>query len=154
MAAPSPTHEERKAILDAVATLAGFILPWRLELPDGSRPDVARTSRCTSGIFLGDAKATESPGTWATTTRLITYGRWVHAAATEGGLAVLALCTNVRNSRAWSRTLVVVGSACGDRDPMIEVVDLSSCSIVSWTCAPLHPRPNTTVDSTSTRYGR
>jgi hypothetical protein len=75
--APTATHERRAAELDTLAVLAGYTalatMPWRL------RPDVLRGCPAAGGLFVGDAKQTETAGCEATFARL----RWYVVAASE-----------------------------------------------------------------------
>ncbi len=103
MGAPSVAHEQRVDDLATLATLAGFTtdlqLPWRL------RPDVARVCAGHRSLFVGDAKATETPGCAATFAR----SRWYATALqtivlVEYALVALAI-DDTEDVRAWQRTL-------------------------------------------------
>jgi hypothetical protein len=77
MSAPSQAHEERVELLRAIAALSGY----RCDIPinDDLVPDVARISSTTRGLFVGDAKATETSGCMATSERLQSYLRALRA---------------------------------------------------------------------------
>lgn len=77
MSAPSPDHQERVDLLRSIATLSGY--PCDVPIDDALVPDVARLSRATRGLFVGDAKATETSGCAATSERLQNYLRAVRA---------------------------------------------------------------------------
>lgn len=72
MSAPSEAHEQRRALLCNVASLAG--LTEQMVLGVGLQPDVALRCRSKRLLLIGDAKATESPGCRATARRLRHYG--------------------------------------------------------------------------------
>lgn len=92
MSRPSDAHERRAAALATLAALAGCRQGLRSALPDGCRPDVLRYSSAKRLLFIGDAKATETPGCRATRARLRRYLRWLRAHASAGGIGVFALC--------------------------------------------------------------
>lgn len=105
MGAPTLTHESRVAHLETLATLAAFTtpvaLPWRL------RPDVARINEAHRGLFLGDAKATETPGCSATLARLHWYAVGLRALEIDVARAVVALAVDdARYGRGWQRALL------------------------------------------------
>ena len=101
---PSPVHEERAAILSAMASLTGFVHPMT-GLPDGSIPDVLQLRSSDGGLFIGDAKATETAGNRETFRRLSSYAdflaRWVSA----GGDGVFALAVDARSANGWLQLL-------------------------------------------------
>lgn len=75
----SPTHERRTDFLRSLAFLAGFnSRPW-VTLPDGRIPDVLLFRPADRGLFIGDAKDTETPGTRQTQARLLSYMHWYRA---------------------------------------------------------------------------
>lgn len=78
--APSAAHEARRDVLHTVSTLAGYTLELPMTLPDGSRPDVLRLSMTLDGLFIGEAKETESAQMVATQARLARYMDWLAAA--------------------------------------------------------------------------
>lgn len=101
---PSDVHEERVALLENLARLAGYNrrVP---RLPDGSNPDVLLSAG--RRLFLGDAKATEHPNAVETRWRLGRYAAWLdrHARAT-GTACVFALCVEAAAQEArWAKTL-------------------------------------------------
>lgn len=77
MSAPSPAHEERVELLRSIAALSGYRCD--IAIGDALMPDVARMSSTTRGLFVGDAKATETSGCIATSERLQNYLRPVRA---------------------------------------------------------------------------
>jgi hypothetical protein len=134
MGRPSDDHEERREILDAVAVLAGFTTLFPSALPDGRRPDVMRLALTTGGVFLGDAKATESSGNSDTFARLLAYATWINAAARcdTHPIAVLALCVPAPlDAEGWTRALALVAHEVGLPSPLIELTDLGQCALVS-----------------------
>lgn len=71
MSVPSAEHEYRVALLETVATLAGFTRDFSLG-PD-LYPDVVRADTRARCVFVGDAKASESPQNPSTLARLARY---------------------------------------------------------------------------------
>lgn len=102
--APSALHEYRAKALSTMATLAGFVTTMD-GLPDGTRPDVLQLRPDRADVFLGDAKATETPGNHETYQRLDRYagffGRWVEA----GGGGVFALAVAEADAYGWREIL-------------------------------------------------
>ena len=87
---PSERHEERRAVLDAIAVISGFTVSGHL--PDGSIPDVFRVDPRCGAVFLADAKETETPGNRETQDRLSGYMRWfAHTVRSSPG-SVFAIC--------------------------------------------------------------
>lgn len=71
-------HEYRRDMLNTIACVSGFKLPFPLPLPDGSYPDVMQVSVNVTGFFIGDAKHTERPGSSQTIHRLENYTNWLY----------------------------------------------------------------------------
>jgi hypothetical protein len=90
MGRPSAPHESRVDILNAVAVMAGYTAPSQIAA--GLMPDVVRLDLRHRGLFVADAKETETPGTRHTRDRLRSYAlaarAWLHA----GYTARLAIC--------------------------------------------------------------
>jgi hypothetical protein len=106
---PTALHESLREALDALAVLAGFWSPYPGALADGRRPDVLRYSASHRLIFLGDAKAMESPNDSDCFGRLASYLRWMRAAAHEPAGGVIAICTpNLASAQQWASTLELV----------------------------------------------
>lgn len=104
--APTPEHEARAAFLRSLATLAGCAGGLGAQLPDGLRPDVVRYAVGRRWIFLGDAKATETPRCSATRDRLAAYLRWLRAHESLGGAGVFAICFGRRgDAGGWLRAI-------------------------------------------------
>lgn len=76
-------HEFARDALDDIALLSGYSVPIPLPLPDGSIPDVARTTAGCNGVFLGDAKHTEVPTDRETISRIRKYMTWLRLLKTE-----------------------------------------------------------------------
>lgn len=89
MAAPSVQHEARVATLDALARLSGFSEPLPLQRHLLGIPDVARFHPRSRAIFIGDGKATESPGNSATSQRLWRYSKFLVDWHHQTGAAVI-----------------------------------------------------------------
>lgn len=101
---PSLLHEDRVAALSAMATLARFDLPMTA-LPDGSIPDVLQLRRSDGGLFIGDAKASETPGNSATFGRLTHYSDFLAGWVGTRHVAVLALIVEAHDAYNWLRVL-------------------------------------------------
>lgn len=90
MGRPSPRHESRVDILNAVAVLAGFTAPSRIA--DDLTPDVVRLDLRHRRLFVADAKETETPGTRHTQDRLSAYVVAVKAWLLAEYTVRLAIC--------------------------------------------------------------
>lgn len=101
MSAPTPAHERRRATLEAVALLLGYVTPATLP---GLLPDVLLSRG--SKLFLGEAKATETPGSAAAHERLSRYVRHLHRRQ-RGEL--LVLCVGDHPTE-WAAVLVRLSS--------------------------------------------
>jgi hypothetical protein len=128
----TPTHDDRAAALDSLAVLMGFTtrLPY---LPDGHQPDVLRLSIASRGLFIGDAKDTESPGNSATAARLSRYVDWaaVHARRFDGP-TLLMLCFGVRQHAVGWLALVADLIRSRALEPKFGVEDLGGSFLVAW----------------------
>lgn len=69
---PLDEHERRVEILRTLANLTGYSVPLR-HLPGGFIPDVIQCSLNSAGLFVGDAKNTETPFNRRTQVRLLHY---------------------------------------------------------------------------------
>ncbi len=134
MSAPTAGHEERRVALDAIAILSGFTVPGAGGFPDGGKPDVLRLTVDGRSLFIGDAKATETPGNSETLLRLHAYSRWAAGACAEGGAVVVMLCTpTVSSAYGWRQTLKEAALMAGLLEVRAEVADLADWGITWWT---------------------
>lgn len=101
---PSALHECRAATLVTIAALTGHVLPLDA-LPDGSIPDALRLRPTDGSLFVGDAKATETPGNAATLGRLDRYARALARWARARGPGVLALAVTDSDADGWMQAL-------------------------------------------------
>jgi hypothetical protein len=102
MSAPSLRHEEAVSVLRTVATLAGYHRD--ISIGDGLVPDVARLS--ATGLFVGDAKASETSGCAATNLRLQAYFRAGDAHRLSGGrLLVMIAHGDLDDQHGWAAAL-------------------------------------------------
>lgn len=101
---PSELHEDRASTLATLAILTGHTRVLS-SLPDGSRPDVLQLRDSDGSLFVGDAKATETPGNLETFGRLNRYATFIGGWLQEGGTAVLALIVAERDAFRWLRVL-------------------------------------------------
>jgi len=108
-------HEQRQAVLDAMAVLCGYTLGALKQFPDGARPDVLRIHPSNGGAFLGDAKDTETPGNLSTQARLTSYFGWAKSIQKTGKPVVFALCvrSGLRTSKRWLDLLNQIGLELG-----------------------------------------
>ena len=81
---PSQLHESRAHTLAAMARLTGHVVEIEA-LPDGGRPDVLLIRPGDRSVFIGDAKATETPGNTETALRLSRYARFLARYVTPAG---------------------------------------------------------------------
>ena len=95
MSAPGTEHEARRAVLDALAVLAGF----GTEAPfPRLRPDVHRRRTADGAWFLGEAKASEGPGNLDALGRL---GRYVEVCRHCGATALFVLAVSAKDVHPW-----------------------------------------------------
>lgn len=105
---PSELHEHRAASLATVATLTGHAQPLAA-LPDGTIPDVLRLHPTDGSLFLGEAKATETPGNAETCRRLDHYARFLAAWVEVRGSGILVLAVDECHAFDWARVLRDLG---------------------------------------------
>ena len=101
---PSELHQERVGTLETLASLTGHVQNFHA-LPGGEVPDVLRLRPTNASLFVGDAKATETPGNNETLGRLDRYARYLGTWVRDGQLGVLALAVSEVDSYAWLRVL-------------------------------------------------
>lgn len=101
---PSELHDRRAATLATIATLTGHVLPLAA-LPDGSIPDALRLRPTDGSLFVGEAKATETPGNVETSRRLDHYARHLTGWVAARGSGVLALAVDECEAYDWLRVL-------------------------------------------------
>ncbi|RFU21040.1 hypothetical protein [Geodermatophilus marinus] len=127
---PSPAHEARVDLLATLARLAGHVAPIDA-LPDGSRPDVALVRPGDRSLFLGDAKATETPRSAETLRRLRQYTAFLGQYVAAGGLGVFALAVPTVERYGWLRVLqdVCTEVVNGPAEARLDVID-AGCAVV------------------------
>jgi hypothetical protein len=101
---PSQLHEARVETLTTLATLSGFEFGPDV-LPAGARPDVLLLRARDGAIFVGDAKATETPGNKETYERLMGYAEFLATWICLGQPGVMALAVDAADADRWLRTL-------------------------------------------------
>jgi hypothetical protein len=109
-------HASRTSVIETLAGLLGFHGQELHYLPDGARPDVLRFDVHGRGLFVGDAKHTESPGSVATALRFRRYMRWIraHQRAPTAGVAIVVLCFGRRREATrWLDLIEALGADVG-----------------------------------------
>lgn len=102
----TPEHRDRTRLLDTLALLAGFDASVAV-LPDGRVPDVVRISFRPAGLFIGDAKHADQPGSADTYLRLRRYACWGDAfLARPNRFLTIALATPATSAADWLRLLL------------------------------------------------
>lgn len=101
---PSALHEERAGKLTTMAILAGHTVKID-SLPDGTRPDVLQVRPMDASLFVGDAKATETPGNAETLFRLSRYASFLGRYIAAGGSGAMALIVAEEDRFGWVRLL-------------------------------------------------
>ena len=103
LGAPSELHELRVRYLETLATLVGHTS--EIQLYRGNRPDVVRADPRRLGLFIGDAKASESPGCRETRRRLAEYISSADVWLRAGYTANLAICHGAERNESWAALL-------------------------------------------------
>jgi hypothetical protein len=138
---PSFAHERRLATLEALAVLAGYTEPAALP---GVLPDVllARGDR----LFLGEAKATETPGSAACRERLSRYVRHLHRLGDRG---LLVLCVGGQ-PQEWADVLRRLSEHIAHEAWSLDVRALTAAE---WLVAARVERPYRNASHPRTRLG-
>jgi len=131
MVSPSLVHEQNVDLLDSLAILSGHSM--FLDFGHDSIPDVVRLDIRNGRVFVGDGKATETPGCSATELRLGRYASAVARWAKLGFTVRLAICHNRHwDSGGW---LAVLGRS-AKRAGLVEVgrgaATIEVRSTVTW----------------------
>lgn len=106
---PSACHEYLRSVLDGIAILSGFTDNLQAGFPDGRRPDVLRLDSPSNALFVGDAKASESPDCCATATRLLDYFVRSKPFVAGGRTLMFAICCRRgAHSEEWRQLLVTL----------------------------------------------
>ncbi len=131
MTAPSALHQSRVETLLSLAVLAGLTVPVRI---DRSRvPDVVRRSPDGSRLFLGDAKASETPRSRETARRLIGYLGCCRPYLDDGVYVRLAICHGVDVGRpTWRDLLCRAARAAFIDADRAEIAMLAADAWLSW----------------------
>lgn len=99
---PTPEHETRVGVLEALAGLTGHGQRVPLPLPDGRIPDLLMANLSTRGLFLGDGKESEGPTDLDSRARLDGYASWLAPHVRGGRPALFAVCCpSLAQARAW-----------------------------------------------------
>jgi len=131
MSSPSPEHEARVRLLEAVAVLAGFTGTVAFEPP--LEPDVFRVDFHRRRVFVGDAKATETTGAQATKARLARYARAARSWRDGGADVVLAVAHGQpRQAREWLDAVQEVAGAAGLETARAAISDLYGDCLLAW----------------------
>ncbi len=128
---PSQLHEARVETLATLATLTGFENGPDV-LPGGARPDVLLLRARDGVVFIGDAKATETPGNAETYERLGRYANFLTTWVERGLSGILALAVNVADADGWLWVLrdLSLGPSGGRRVPgHVDLIDVETAVI-------------------------
>lgn len=101
---PTALHERRAATLCTMAILSGHTTRLTA-LSDGTRPDVLQLRPMDGDLFIGDAKATETPGNTETYERLSHYAVFLEGWLRAGGTGLMALAVADTHAADWLRVL-------------------------------------------------
>jgi hypothetical protein len=91
-------------MLESLAVLTGHTA-YLTALQNGERPDVLRLRAPDGSLFVGDAKATETPGNAETFSRLERYAHFLAQWIAAGGNGVLALVVDDKDAYGWLAVL-------------------------------------------------
>lgn len=112
---PSQLHDARVRTLDTIADLIGYHSRVPSLFLGGASPDVVRVSTSKRALFIGDAKATETPGMIATASRLRNYFQLTKQfIASPNTTAIFLLC--VEDLCLASRWLSTCSLLCCDTE--------------------------------------
>ncbi len=128
-------HETRTRALETLADLVGYHQEMGGVFADGARPDVLRLSSQHRGLFVGDAKHTETPRGVSTALRLRRYFVWLRAQrrSTSPGPAVAALCLPTGDVPQWCDLLQVLARDAGLPEPTaVQHQSLDVDCAVAW----------------------
>ena len=141
--AVSHQHQMRVDVLDTVARLAGFTENLHGRLPDGRMPDVLRTALPSRSVFLGDAKATETPWDPGTRRRLARYMSWMRRNCLAWGPGgVFALCVGPEvDALYWALLIEELTRATGLEATAARCRALDPSTVVVWVY-PVADRPS------------
>lgn len=129
-------HEDRRRFLESLAIPSGYHIELR-GLPDGRRPDVLRMSGATRGLFLADAKDTETPGDKETQARLRGYLVWFVSHLQNRGEGVFSVCCGSRvQGAAWQRTLEGLSPSLGGVALAFQVCIFGRGLVLVWAGRP------------------
>ena len=101
---PSIQHEQRRATLEAIGRLAGYVL--HLPMPDGSIPDVALADPRSMALFIAEAKHSEPPWDHPSLVRLRRYAGWLSHEQGAGGPDVFAIGHPPEHGTGWTFALI------------------------------------------------
>lgn len=147
----TPEHRDRTRLLDTLALLAGFDASLAT-LPDGRVPDVVRVSFRPAGLFIGDAKHADQPGSADTCLRLRRYACWGDTFLSRPNRRlVLALATPSISAADWLRVLLDLADDVGlpyeratrTRFGSTSVVGIEGSSGQDGSSSRPHPGPTT-----------
>ena len=118
-------HDERTALLEAVAVLSGFDLCRIGRLPDGTKPDVLKGFPGSGAVFIGDAKDTERPNNKDTLSRLFNYMAWFKIISDRNAGSIFAICFgNENDAPEWAETVRSIAAKAGLKNYNLEFTEL------------------------------
>jgi hypothetical protein len=119
-------------LLRTLAVLSGFERGPEV-LIGGWRPDVLQLRSQDGALFMGDAKATETPGNSETYERLRHYADFLSGWVESGRTGVLALIVDVTDSYGWLRVLRALSFGPSGGQPVRGRVDqIDDATAVIW----------------------
>lgn len=140
---PSVIHEDRAEMLDTLAVLAGFLERVGCPFPDRATPDVLRISLARRAMFIGEAKASESPGDTNAQIRLLAYLRWTAAATLAGVSTVFAMCIDRANRCRWRHVVLDLTAETSLATPDVDELCFGTDAVIlfSWPTCPAGRQP-------------
>lgn len=127
---PSHRHEERRAMLETVATLAGFTA--NITLPYSVIPDVSRISLESGSIFIGEAKESETPQDFNTMARIEKYMQWLLQKRPSQHPDLFCVCHPAHHGAGWYSVLETIADAVDINSRLGGQMVLSYEAVVTW----------------------
>lgn len=127
---PSHRHEERRAMLETVATLAGFTAA--IKLPHRIIPDVSRICLESGSVFIGEAKESEAPQDFKTMARIEKYMQWLLQKRPSQHPDFFCVCHPAHHGNGWYSVLETIADAVDINSRFGGQMSLSYEAVVTW----------------------